>query len=176
MKIYITKYGSPVGNLYLATSDQGLVQINLVSKKNLLQRLTKAVPTAEIIEDDKKNQTAVQQLTEYFKKKRETFDLPLHIIGTTFFQQVWQELGNVPFGQTASYKEIAARIGNPKAVRAVGQANNRNPIPILIPCHRIIGSGGGLTGYGGGLEMKKKLLLHEGSRGEGLFALDGMME
>lgn len=162
MKIYITKYESPVGNLHLATSDHGLVQINLLNKKNLLQRLTKAVPNAEIIEDDKKNQTAVLQLNEYFNKKRETFDLPLHIIGTTFFQQVWSELCNVPFGKTASYKEIAVRIGNPKAVRAVGQANNRNPIPILIPCHRIIGSGGGLTGFGGGLEMKEKLLLHEG--------------
>ncbi len=162
MKIFISKYKSPIGDLFLATSEQGLVQINLVSKADLLNRLTKAVPDAEISEDDKKNQAVIQQLNEYFESKRESFDLPLHILGTPFYKKVWAELCNVPFGNTASYKDIAMKIANPKAVRAVGQANNRNPIPIIIPCHRIIGSNGGLTGYGGGLEMKEKLLSHEG--------------
>ena len=99
-----------------------------------------------------------KQLQEYFAGKRKVFDLPLAPKGTEFQQKVWQALKEIPFGQTRSYGEIAKRIGQPKASRAVGGANNRNPLPIFIPCHRVIGANGKLVGYAGGLEIKKILL------------------
>ena len=101
---------------------------------------------------------AASQLNEYFEGKRKTFDLPLNQQGTDFQLKIWNALQNIPYGETRSYGELAAMTGNPKASRAVGMANNRNPIPVIIPCHRIIGSDGSLTGYAGGLELKQKLL------------------
>ncbi len=106
-------------------------------------------------------QAGVRQLSEYFRGERTTFDLPLEFHGTEFQKKVWRALLDVPFGSTASYGDIARAIGNPKAVRAVGGANAKNPISIVAPCHRIIGSNGKLTGYGGGLWRKKWLLAHE---------------
>lgn len=108
---------------------------------------------------------AFEQLELYFNGQLTEFSLPLRPEGTAFRKNVWQKLCEVPYGKTASYKDIAIAIENPKAVRAVGQANNRNPIPIFIPCHRIIGSNGKLVGYGGGLELKNKLLKLEGQDG-----------
>ncbi|MDR3020476.1 MAG: methylated-DNA--[protein]-cysteine S-methyltransferase [Treponema sp.] len=99
-----------------------------------------------------------KQLDEYFSKKRKNFDIPLLLRGTKFQMKVWNTLKEIPYGETRSYKELAEMTGNPKASRAVGMANNRNPLPIIIPCHRIIGSDGSLTGYAGGLELKQKLL------------------
>jgi methylated-DNA-[protein]-cysteine S-methyltransferase len=99
-----------------------------------------------------------KQFDEYFKKDRQEFDLPLVLHGTDFQVKVWKALQKIPYGQTRSYGELAAMIGNPKACRAVGMANNRNPIAIIVPCHRVIGHDGSLTGYGGGLELKQKLL------------------
>ena len=101
---------------------------------------------------------AVKQLESYFAGELEEFSLPLEPSGTVFMKQVWDALCEIPYGKTASYGEIAERVGRPKAARAVGLANNRNPIPIIIPCHRVIGADGSLTGYAGGLDMKKKLL------------------
>ena len=108
-----------------------------------------------------------QQLEEYFDGRRKHFDLPLGPQGTAFQQQVWKQLLTVGFGEVASYQDIATAIDNPKAVRAVGAANGRNPIPIIIPCHRIIGSNGKLTGYAGGLDIKDKLLTLENASGQG---------
>lgn len=108
---------------------------------------------------------AAEQLTEYFSRNRRTFDLPLAPAGTPFQTRVWQALLEIPYGETRSYLDIAVAIGNPKAVRAVGMANNRNPISFIIPCHRVIGADGSLVGYGGGLELKRSLLeLERGSR------------
>jgi methylated-DNA-[protein]-cysteine S-methyltransferase len=101
---------------------------------------------------------AAQQFGEYFKGKRKTFNLPLTMQGTDFQMKVWNALKKIPYGKTISYGELAAMIGNPKACRAVGMANHNNPIAIIIPCHRVIGHDGSLTGYGGGLELKQKLL------------------
>ncbi len=99
------------------------------------------------------------QLKEYFAGERKIFDIPLYIdTGTEFQKKVWNELLNIPYGETRTYKEIAEAIGHPKAYRAVGMANNKNPIPIIIPCHRVIGSNGKLIGYGGGIHIKEKLL------------------
>ena len=101
---------------------------------------------------------AGKQLGEYFAGKRRSFDLPLYFVGTDFQKKVWNALLTIPYGETRSYGEIAAQIGNPKASRAVGMANNRNPISIICPCHRVIGADGSLTGYGGGLRTKQFLL------------------
>ena len=108
--------------------------------------------SSEIIEE------TIKQLEEYFKAERQNFDIPLLMVGTEFQKSVWQGLMKIPFGKTASYLELAKNIGNEKAVRAVANANGANAISILIPCHRIIGSNGTLTGYAGGLDVKKKLL------------------
>ncbi len=105
------------------------------------------------------------QLRAYFAGERKQFDLPLEMEGTEFQLSVWRELQRIPYGETISYLELARRIGNPKAVRAVGLANGQNPIPIIVPCHRVIGSDGSLTGFGGGMENKRKLLeLERGQR------------
>jgi methylated-DNA-[protein]-cysteine S-methyltransferase len=108
-------------------------------------------------------QEAYRQLSEYLKGERKGFDLPLLIKGTTFQQQVWKALLEIPYGETRSYKQIAVAIGNPKAVRAVGMANNRNPLLIVVPCHRVIGANGKLVGYGAGIEKKEFLLRLEKS-------------
>jgi len=113
-----------------------------------------------------KNQSKIlnqclEELQEYFEDKRTIFTVPLDLDAPPFYKKVLQEVGKVPFGSTASYLEIASRVGSPKAVRAVGSANARNPIPIIIPCHRIIRSDGGLGGYAGGLDLKMDLLKHE---------------
>ena len=102
--------------------------------------------------------TAVSQLNEYFAGARKTFDLPIRLYGTEFQKHVWNELQKIPYGETISYKTLAKRVGNEKACRAVGMANNKNPIPIITPCHRVVGSNGNLTGYAGGLDVKKFLL------------------
>lgn len=104
---------------------------------------------------------ARKELEEYFAGRRREFDLPLAPHGTLFQQRVWQALRAIPYGSTCTYGELAAAVGNPRASRAVGMANHRNPLPILIPCHRVIGASGALTGYGGGLEWKRRLLAIE---------------
>jgi len=113
---------------------------------------------------DKLTDKAAKQLNEYFASKRKQFDLPLKPHGTNFQLAVWKALVEIPYGETRSYKDIAVAINNPKACRAVGLANNKNPVWIVIPCHRVIGSNGTLTGYGGGLKMKQRLLDLEKNR------------
>ena len=112
-----------------------------------------------------------QQLNEYFSGKRKTFDFPIKQEGTLFQEKVWNELLNIPYGKTISYLQLAERIGNAKAIRAVGTANGRNNLPIVVPCHRVIGSDGSLTGYSGGLWRKKWLLEHENKFGNGVHLL-----
>jgi methylated-DNA-[protein]-cysteine S-methyltransferase len=114
-------------------------------------------------EDEERTAEVRRQLTEYFAGRRQEFDLPLAPKGTDFQKQVWQALTSIPFGATTSYGELAGRIGRPKASRAVGAANGANPIPIVVPCHRVIGANGSLTGFGGGLDVKRTLLEIEGS-------------
>jgi len=118
---------------------------------------------------------AARQLDEYFEGRRREFELPMRPAGTDFQRRVWSSLGEIRYGETWSYGRLAKRIGNPNASRAVGLANGRNPIPILVPCHRVIGADGSLTGYGGGLERKSWLLAHEGhhcGRGTGALFTD----
>lgn len=106
---------------------------------------------------------AVKQLEEYFEGKRTIFELPLSPEGTDFQQRVWKALQSIPYGQTTTYSELSSKLGDPRAIRAVGKANGQNPIPIIIPCHRVIGANNNLIGYAGGIERKRWLLQHEGA-------------
>lgn len=145
---------SPVGPLVLAASDAGLHHVMFASSK-------RAKPDPQWREDAKFLEETTRQLRAYFAGELEDFDLPLAPEGTDFQRNVWRNLCGIPFGETISYGELAKRVGNPKASRAVGAANGQNPIPIIIPCHRVVGSDGKLTGFGGGLPIKEKLLALE---------------
>ena len=140
---------TPLGWLKIVATDQALVEIDFVTQPE------KSVAPNRI------TNKARTQLQEYFSAERKVFDLPLDPQGTNFQKQVWQALQQVPFGQTRSYRQIAQMINNPRAVRAVGLANGKNPIPIIIPCHRIIAASGELGGYSAGLWRKEWLLKHE---------------
>jgi methylated-DNA-[protein]-cysteine S-methyltransferase len=125
--------------------------------------------TTKLHSDDPYLFQAFTQLKEYFSRNRKKFDLPLDLKGTGFQLKVWDEVKKIPYGKTRSYKYIAEQLGDVNLIRAVGRANSQNPIPIIIPCHRVIGSNGALTGYAGGLDVKEKLLEIEGSRSLELF-------
>jgi methylated-DNA-[protein]-cysteine S-methyltransferase len=155
IEISYTQIESPVGPLLLAGYDSGLREINFVHGRH------PASPDPLWKQDRRVFGEVIDQLEAYFAGKLENFDVPLAPEGTPFQQKVWKNLCDVPFGETISYGELAKRIGNPNASRAVGLANGSNPIPIIIPCHRVIGSNGKLTGYGGGLPIKEKLLALE---------------
>lgn len=141
----------PAVILTLTADDNNLLRIDF-SAQRPANAIEKATPVLIL---------AAQQLEEYFHGLRRDFTIPLKANGTQFQQQVWQALTHIPYGTTHTYKELAAAIGKPKASRAVGSACNRNPLPIVIPCHRVIGSSGSLTGYAGGLELKAMLLKME---------------
>jgi methylated-DNA-[protein]-cysteine S-methyltransferase len=147
-----TWYESPVGPLLLAGSPSALCYLSFSTGKHAVAVDPQWMENRAIFGE------AIRQLTEYFAGKREGFALQLDPPGTEFQQSVWSELREIPYGETISYKTLAERIGKPKAVRAVGAANGANPIPIIIPCHRVIGNDGSLTGFGGGLPLKKRLL------------------
>ena len=145
---------SPVGKLKLIASDKGLVAVLWENDKSKLARLDEAVETHShpvLIK-------AERQLGEYFEGKRRSFSVSLDMRGTAFQRNVWEALLAIPFGETRSYRDLARRLGNPHATRAVGAANGKNPISIIVPCHRVIGSNGKLTGFAGGLETKARLL------------------
>jgi len=143
---------SPLGPLLLAGNARGLVRIGFPRGKG------KVIPFPDWQLDDTALGRAADQLDAYFAGRLRQFDLPLALAGTPFQLEVYRALQAIPYGHTASYADIARRIGRPKAFRAVGAANARNPIPIVVPCHRVIGSSGSLTGFGGGLDTKAMLL------------------
>ena len=148
--MFYTWMESPVGRLLLAADETGLRTV-----------LFGGEPLASWREDPAPLAETVRQLRAYFAGELRDFDLPLAPEGTPFQLRVWRELRNIPYGQTISYGELARRVGSPKGSRAVGLANGANPISIVVPCHRVIGSNGKLTGYGGGLENKERLLALE---------------
>jgi methylated-DNA-[protein]-cysteine S-methyltransferase len=159
---------SPLGTLRLVASEAGLTHLLLARE---VRRLGRARAARSLLLG-----RAAAQLEEYFAGERRAFDLPLAPEGTPFQLETWQALRAIPHGTTISYGELARRLGKPRAVRAVGAANGRNPISIIIPCHRVIGSDGSLTGYGGGLEVKRRLLELEGVRLGGREATPSLFE
>ncbi|HEY5803181.1 MAG TPA: methylated-DNA--[protein]-cysteine S-methyltransferase [Lysobacter sp.] len=162
-----TTIASPVGALLLAASDDGLHLIEFQRPRHPMRR---GIDWHE--GDNDLLRTAARQLDEYFAGKRLHFELPLAPRGTPFQREVWQTLADIPYGETISYAQLAQRVGKPSAVRAVGAANGRNPLPLVLPCHRVIGSDGSLTGFGGGLPTKQFLLQLEGAlpQGDDLFS------
>ena len=150
--MYYCYLDTPIGELLLAGDDDALCLVSF--PEGSMRR----DPDPDWIYNEKPFALARQQLTEYFAGERREFDLPLKLNGTEFQMSVLQALQQIPYGETTSYADIAERIGRPKAVRAVGAANGRNPVPIIVPCHRVIGSHGELTGFGGGLDTKEALL------------------
>lgn len=153
-------FESPVGPLALRAGPAGLEALRFVDRDVDERPATDAQPGDEG-EDASVLDAATHQLREYFAGERREFDLPLAPTGTEFQLRVWQELRRIPYGETISYGELARRIGNPRASRAVGLANGANPIAILVPCHRVVGADGRLTGFGGGLRRKATLLAIE---------------
>jgi methylated-DNA-[protein]-cysteine S-methyltransferase len=154
-EIFYTQLDSPIGPLLLAANDKGLREILFVNGRHPAF----ADPTWQ--RNDSALKETTRQLDLYFAGKLKIFNLQLAPKGTPFQLHVWKELCTIPYGETISYGHLANRVGNPKACRAVGLANGANPIPIIIPCHRVIGTSGKLTGYGGGLSIKEKLLALE---------------
>lgn len=154
--IYYNYINSPLGEIELCSDDQGLVSVLFVStfKRNLVKHEIKTQPLLAEVEN---------QLNAYFNNSLNRFDLPLSFIGTDFQQRVWKELTQIPFGKTVTYLELAKRLGDEKCIRAAASANGKNPISIIVPCHRVIGSNGQLVGYSGNIERKSFLLNHEGS-------------
>ncbi len=151
-QVYYSTFESPVGPLLLAGSKAGLLLVSFASGNRPRNVDPEWRPdTTAFVE-------VVQQLQSYFAGERKNFDLALILEGSDFQKRVWTALRKIPYGETISYKELAEMIGSPRAVRAVGAANGANPIPIIIPCHRVIGNDGSLTGFGGGLPLKKQLL------------------
>jgi len=155
--LYTRTYASPLGDLTLESDGAALVRIRLPREKR------PAAGTAVRRDDAAPFAATVAQLDEYFAGRRRAFDLPLAPAGTAFQKTVWRALLRIPYGRTASYADLARGLGRPTACRAVGAANGRNPLPIVVPCHRVIGSDGRLTGYAGGLEAKRRLLELEGA-------------
>lgn len=153
LPMQVTHFLSPIGVLEIAAANGSITRVTFMDDEP-------ALSSSDPVLDE-----CVKQLDEYFNGTRKTFDLPLAPIGTDFRKSVWSELQNIPWGHTISYMDLAKRLDDPKVIRAAGTANGKNPIAIIIPCHRVIGSDGSLTGYAGGLERKQWLLEHESSQG-----------
>ncbi len=152
MTLHYTRVSSPVGPLLLAATERGLAVLEFARGE---------FPPRDghtWIESPQHTEMCRRQIEEYFAGERKQFDFPLDLHGTEFEQRCWLALLEIPYGETRSYADIARAIGNPKACRAVGLANGKNPIAIVVPCHRVVGANGNLTGYGGGLDIKRKLL------------------
>lgn len=160
--LYYSHLRSPVGPLTVAVSERGLVALEFGDAHP--SRNGRAPHPVEWQESTEKTAPYVKQLEEYFSGMRREFTLPLDLRGTEFQKRCWQALVEIPYGHTRTYADVARAVGKPRAFRAVGLANNRNPVAIIVPCHRVIGSDGSLTGYGGGLNVKEELLRLEGAR------------
>jgi methylated-DNA-[protein]-cysteine S-methyltransferase len=141
---------TPIGKLTLVTTEKGLSAVSFGAR----------IPPNGIL-DEQSNRVYIDQLSEYFAGKRKSFDVPLDLNGTPFQLSVWRALLNIPYGETRTYGEIAQSLGKPQAARAVGMANHDNPVAVVVPCHRVVGHDGSLTGYAGGLHLKQALLALE---------------
>ena len=163
-KIYYTSFNSPsLKKVFVASTEKGICGVDFrTSEKAFLKKLKERFP-GEMIRNGRKNREAVSQLKKYLNGRLKKFNCSLDPKGTSFEKKVWSALVKIPYGRTRSYKEVAQSIGHPKAFRAVGNANGNNSLPLIIPCHRVIESNGGLGGFGHGIKVKKRLLDFEKS-------------
>lgn len=160
-KLYKKRINTPIGEMLAIATDEAICMLDFVDSKNWLKDqeiLVKHYEATQVDEDSLLLSELEKQLKEYFAKERKEFSLPLALVGTSFQEEVWKVLQTIPYGEVRSYKEQATAVGNPKGVRAVANANGKNRISIVIPCHRVIGSDGTLTGYASGIERKQFLL------------------
>ena len=172
-KIYCTSFDSKIGTIYIASTDKGVCKICIPkeTKKDFFSWLAINFNEDDVVDNKSHNKDVIDQLTRYFNGKLAKFSAPIDLLGTSFQLRVWRELKNIPYGTTISYKQLARRVGVPRGFQAVGSANGCNPVPIIIPCHRVIGSDGSLVGYGGDLWRKQWLLEHEGKIKNGVQTL-----
>jgi methylated-DNA-[protein]-cysteine S-methyltransferase len=163
--LFSTTFASPIGPLFLAASEKGLVALEFHSRLPGQQTIRTTPPggSAQFQESPDAMRRYLSELEEYFAGQRREFSFPLDLRGTAFQRSCWQALLAIPYGETRSYGDIAREVGSPQGFRAVGMANNRNPVAIVVPCHRVIASNGTLCGYGGGLDIKRRLLELEGA-------------
>lgn len=169
--IYTAVFDSPVGAFHVASTEGSLAYVQLphANGRGFSGWQHRCMPEAEVRAGFAPNRAAIKQILDYLDGKRRSFELEIDLRGTPFQLDVWNALRDIPFGETRTYTEIACAIGRPRAVRAVGAANGANPLSLVVPCHRVVASGGRLGGYGGGLPLKKKLLAMESAshRSEG---------
>jgi O-6-methylguanine DNA methyltransferase len=164
-KVYCTSFDSKIGPIYVASTDNGICKVSIPkeSKKDFFRWLAEHFDDDEVVENKSRNKEIIDQLGRYFNGKLAKFSVPLDQIGSPFQRRVWKELGKIPYGSTITYKQLARRVGVPRGFRAVGRANGSNPLPIVVPCHRVIGHDGSLGGYGSGIKTKEFLLRLEGA-------------
>ncbi|MDH5307253.1 MAG: methylated-DNA--[protein]-cysteine S-methyltransferase [Myxococcales bacterium] len=164
--VYVARVDTPIGPLRVASTASGLAYVELPheSGSGLRGWAHRVLPHAQLLEGFAPNRAAITQLQEYLAGKRTDFELPLDLRGTAFQVTVWTALRGIPYGETRTYAEIARAVERPRALRAVGAANGANPLALVVPCHRVVASGGKLGGYAGGLELKARLLAMEQSR------------
>ena len=164
--IYYSSFDSPIlKKVFVGSTEKGVCRVDFLRTEKAFLKKLRGGFRGRVIRDDQKNRSALGQLKKYLKGELRRFHCKLDLSGTPFQKKVWSALVKIPYGRTRSYKEIAQSIGRPRAFRAVGNANGRNPIPLIVPCHRVVESDGGLGGFGYGVKVKKKLLDFEKAHG-----------
>jgi O-6-methylguanine DNA methyltransferase len=164
--IYYASFNSPfLRKVFVASTERGVCIVDFLKTEKAFLKELRGSFRGRVIKDDRKNRSGLNQLKKYLKGELRRFDCKLDLNGTRFQKKVWSALAKIPYGQTRSYKDIAQAIGHPKAFRAVGNANGQNSIPLIVPCHRVIESNGGLGGFGHGVKVKKQLLDFEKTHG-----------
>lgn len=164
-QVYCTSFDSRIGRIYIASSDTGVCKISVPkeSRKDFFAWLKEHFDLDAVSDNRSRNKEVIDQLTRYFNGKLAKFTCQIDLMGTPFQVRVWRELSKIPYGSTITYKHLAKRVSAPKAFQAVGRANGQNPLPIIIPCHRVLGSNGALVGYSCGVKTKEFLLRLEGA-------------
>lgn len=164
-KVYCTMFDSRIGRIYVASTERGVCKVSVPkeTRKDFFGWLDEHLDLEGVVDNRARNREVIDQLTRYFSGKLVKFTCPVDLIGTPFQVRVWKELGKIPYGTTITYKSLAKRVSAPTAFQAVGRANAANPLPILVPCHRVVGSDGSLVGYSYGIKTKEFLLRLEGA-------------
>ncbi len=164
-KIYCTSFEAKIGVIYVASTENGVCKIAIPreSRKDFFNWLNQNFSEDDVIDNRSRNKSIIDEITRYLNGKLVTFKTPLHLIGTPFQLKVWSELQKIPYGHTISYEQLARRVRTPQGFQAVGRANAMNPLPIVVPCHRVIGKDGSLVGYASGIKTKEFLLRLEGA-------------
>lgn len=163
--VYCTSFDSKIGLIYVASTDKGVCKVSVPreTKKDFIKWLRENFDDSDVVDNKSRNRDVIDQLTRYFNGRLAKFSVSTDLHGTPFQVRVWKELQRIPYGSTISYKQLAKRLGTSKGFQAVGRANAANPIPIIIPCHRVIGTDGSLVGYSSGIKTKEFLLKLEGA-------------